>query len=331
MSYVYITEQGTCISKESHKFIVSKAGQKVFEIPGETLEGLILAGSVQLSSQAVLALLKKDIPVTWISQTGEYYGRLEPPGHVHVAKQEKQILVRQGDFPLAMGKKIIQAKVHNQVTLLQRYNRRLSSKKVQACVEVILSQARRISNADSRDMLMGFEGIIAKNYFEALGVLVPAEFSFTKRSRRPPLDPFNALLSLGYTLVFREMYTAVASEGLHPYFGFLHALKNHHPALVSDLMEEWRTPIVDSLVLYLIQRKEIKTEHFTKAPGGKGIFLTKEGWKIFLTAYEKKMQTDNTYMEGDATYRQSLRSQAQRYSQALMKEDVNRYEALWIR
>ena len=178
---------------------------------------------------------------------------------------------------------------------------------------------------------MGYEGVVAKVYFRALGRLVPEEFSFSRRSRRPPLDAFNAMLSLGYTLLMYDIYTALSNEGLHPYFGFLHALKNRQPALASDLMEEWRAVLVDSMVLALVQHHEIKPEHFAPADDGEGIFLTREGRGIFLRAYEKKLRTVNQYKPGKHSYRHSLAQQVGQYAQALMAQNAEIYEPILLR
>lgn len=331
MSVAYIMDKGARISKKGNQFIVIKDESIVSRIPVEILEGLVVVNSVQISSQAIVTLLQQNIPVSWISATGKYYGCLESPDHVNVEKHLQQMTMRDDEFSLKMAKRVILAKVHNQVTLLQRYNRRINSEKMGQQVQTILSLAKHIEIVNTREEIMGYEGIIAKNYFEALGAMVFPPFSFEKRSKRPPLDPFNALLSLGYTLVFREIYTAVISAGLHPYFGFLHSLKNHHPALVSDLQEEWRTAIVDSLVVSLIHRKGIRIEHFQTEEGERGVFLTHEGWKIFLQAYENRMRTHNAYVDGNCSYRQTLRNQAWDYSRALMAKNADLYHTLWIR
>ena len=266
-----------------------------------------------------------------VLRTGAFFGRLESTRHVHVFRQEQQILLKGSPFYLALGCKAIAAKVHNQLTLLRRYNRRAELSEVRRDIEEILALRKHIFQCETSEQLMGYEGVIAKVYFRALGRLVPEEFSFSHRSRRPPLDAFNAMLSLGYTLLMYDIYTALSNEGLHPYFGFLHALKNRHPALASDLMEEWRAVLVDSMVLALVQHREIKPEHFAPSDDGEGIFLTREGRGIFLCAYEKKLRTVNQYKPGKHSYRHSLAQQAGQYAQALMAQNAEIYEPILLR
>lgn len=330
MSFVYITEDGARIQKKGGKFLVGRNLEILFEIPEETLEGLVLVGSVQVSSQAMIELLRLGIPVTWISGTGKFFGRLESTSHVNVFKQQKQVLLQDSTKLFNIAKQIVMAKVHNQLTVLRQYNRRAANKTVSMDIENIQRIRKNIQFVKDRKELMGYEGMIARVYFHALGQLVPHGFSFTKRTKQPPLDPFNTMLSFGYTLLMYDVYTAISNQGLHPYFGFLHALKNHHPALASDLMEEWRAVLVDSMALSLVHHHEISLEHFQHAEEGEGIFLTREGRKIFIKAYEKKLRSMNQYLEHKQSFRKSLETQAGKYAQCIMDEH-GWYRPVYIR
>lgn len=305
--------------------------ETMFELPVESVEGVVLFGAIQVSAEIMMLFLEKGIPVTWLSHTGRFFGRLESTAHVNVFRQEKQILLQDSSFFLALARKIVAAKTHNQLTVLRRYNWRAQLESIDNSIKTILSLWKEIFKAENSNALMGYEGIIAKEYFYALGKLMPPEFSFKRRSKRPPLDPVNSMLSFGYTLLMYEFFTAIEIEGLQPYFGFWHSLKNHHPALASDLMEEWRAPIVDSFVLSLISHHEILAEHFCTVPESDGIFLTREGRRIFLNAYEKKLRTVNKYQTASHSYRHTLRQQTAKFAQALMAEDAGIYEPVYLR
>lgn len=331
MSFAYITEEGAYIKKRGERFVVGRNQEIVMEIPGHVLEGLVLIDSVQVSSAAMVALLRLGVPVTWISRRGKFFGRLESTQHVHVERQVRQIALQGSDLFLQFGKKVVAAKVHNQLTILRRYNRRAQVSAIDTAIQNILAMRKNIFLAEDASRLMGHEGIIARVYFEAMGKLMPEAFTFDRRSRQPPLDEVNSMLSFGYTLLMYEVYTALTLHGLHPYFGFLHALRNHHPALASDLMEEWRAAVVDSLVLSLIHHHEILPAHFERDEEGAGIYLTRVGRQIFLSAYERKMRTVNRYMAGECSYRQSLPKQAERFAQAMMAGEEAGYEPLFLR
>lgn len=331
MSFAYITEKGVTISKQQGRFVVGRNQETILEIPEETLEGLLVTDTVQLTSQAMVSLLHLGIPVTWLSSHGKYFGRLESTSHVNVFKQKQQFILQDKPFSLALSRRVLMAKVRNQLTLLRRYNRERQIPSVMIDIHNMMTMADHMKTADERDILMGYEGMAAKIYFSALGKIVEPSFAFEKRSKRPPLDPFNSLISFAYTLIMYELFTAITNEGLHPYVGFLHSLKAGHPALASDLMEEWRPILADSFVVSLIRHHEIKSDHFYKDEESQGVYLTTEGRKIFFQAYEKKMRSINQYIDGKHSYRRSLNYQAAQYSQALMAESAIKYEPILIR
>jgi len=122
-AFIYITDEGAKLQKKGDKFLVGRNLEILMEIPKEIIEGLVLIDSVQISSDAVVELLKLGVPTTWISTQGKFYGRLESTRHVDVFKQRRQILLQESEFAVKLCKKIAAAKVHNQLTLLRRYNR----------------------------------------------------------------------------------------------------------------------------------------------------------------------------------------------------------------
>lgn len=331
MSFAYITEKGATISKKEGRFVVGRNHETLLEIPEETLEGLLVTDTVQITSHAMVSLLHLGIPVTWLSSRGKYFGRLESTSHVNVFKQKQQFLLQDQPFSLEMSRRVLLAKVHNQLTLLRRYNRERQIPAVMIDIHNMMTMADHLKTAEDRESLMGYEGMAAKIYFSALGKIVDPAFSFEKRSKRPPLDPFNSLLSFAYTLIMYELFTAITNEGLHPYVGFLHALKEHHPALASDLLEEWRAVLADSFVMALVQHHEIKEEHFCHDEESRGVYLTPEGRKIFFRVYEKKMRSTNQYIDGKHSFRRSLNYQVVQYSQALLAQEPKMYEPIWIR
>lgn len=190
--------------------------------------------------------------------------------------------------------------------------------------------ASKISSAETIEVLMGYEGSIARYYFQALGQLVPEEFRFSSRSRRPPKDRFNSMLSFGYTLLMNEFYTAIQNTGLHPYIGFLHTLKNDHPALASDLMEPWRPAIVDTLCLSLISHKIIQQELFDENEDG-SVYLNRIGRKIFIREYERKMKTVNQYFGGQYSWRHTIQMECDTYSIAIHHRKIEDLRLLVIR
>ena len=170
---------------------------------------------------------------------------------VDIFKQKQQFdLIEEKDFYFKLAQKIVSAKIHNQLVLLRRYNRNIKSEKVHELINYLANTQKNIKYTSDNNELLGYEGLASRTYFSALGMLINKPFQFTKRTKQPPRDPFNTMLSMGYSILFNEILSNIIAIGLHPYIGFFHQLAKGHPALVSDLIEEWRAVIVDALLTY---------------------------------------------------------------------------------
>ncbi|MCF0156847.1 MAG: CRISPR-associated endonuclease Cas1, partial [Veillonella sp.] len=216
-------------------------------------------------------------------------------------------------------------------TLLRRYNRERGNEHVDKAICEMKKLMRKIQPSIPLASMMGYEGMAAKLYFRSLGELVDENFSFQNRSQQPPLDPFNSLLSFGYTLLMYDVYTAICNERLHPYLGFMHVLKQGHPALASDLMEEWRAIIVDSLVMALVQGHEIFPEDFDVDIDSGGVYLKNEKRKFFIEQYEKRMLRLNKYGDYQCTFRELMERQVRLYAKCLRENDGTLYKGIRIR
>ena len=180
--------------------------------------------------------------------------------------------------------------------------------------------------------LIGYEGVAAKSYFAVLSKIINPEFSFNGRNRMPPRDPFNSMISLGYTLLMYEIYGEIENKALTPYCGFLHKDHERHPTLASDLMEEWRAVIVDSVVMSLVQGNEINQEHFIKDEETGAVYLTTTGIRIFIKKYEAKLRSENKYLDGiSMSYRRCLWYQVNKLVNAIEENNAELYNPVTIR
>lgn len=330
MSVVYLTEGGTQLGKEGGRFYVARGEERLCEVPAASLEGVVLFGGVQVSAAAVTELLRQEVPVSWMSAQGRFHGRLDNTRQGHVLRQRSQFRLTENEaVRLSLARRLVAAKVHNQRVLLRRHAR--GEALLAAGMVHLAALEQKVPLAISADELLGLEGAAARRYFACLGQVVPAAFAFEGRSRQPPRDPVNSLLSFGYQLLFTEVYTAVVQAGLHPYLGFLHQLHPGHAALVSDLMEEWRPVLVDALVLTMLSRGSVKAEDFQLSPANGGVYLSGEGRKRFVAAYEKRLRQEQHYLERPSSFRQGVLQQARRLAQAVDREEVSWYQPLQIR
>lgn len=333
MSYLYVSEQGARIGVDGGYITVQMKNDLLRKIPSETLENISLFGNVSITTQAMQRCLKLGITLNFFSSNGRYYGHLTPTARCRITRQRKQFAMMEEDnFVQAFTREILGAKIHNQKVVLKRYLTKQTPEILEA-VKQIENAERKLCRCESLDEMKGYEGIAARYYFTALSEIIEPDFKFFGRNRMPPKDPFNSMLSLGYTLLMHEIYGLIEGHGLNAYAGFLHQDREKHPTLASDLMEEWRAVIVDSVVLSLIQGHEIPIDGFQDDHETGGILLMNDTFRIFVRKYEKKLRSEIRYLqsEGRQNYRALLNQQVLLFAKAIDEEDPEIYKAVRIR
>ncbi|MGP1441458.1 MAG: CRISPR-associated endonuclease Cas1 [Anaerovoracaceae bacterium] len=333
MSILYVNENGASIGIKSNRIVVLSKDKSFRSIPLETLDGITILGKSQLTTDCMETCLKKGIPVAFFSKGGRFFGRLISTGHVKAALQRKQGELYDKDFSLGLSKKIVAAKIRNQLVLLKRYAKN-EAVDIQTEEKSIKALFGKIVLANSISELMGYEGNVARMYFKGLSKCINQDFAFKGRNRRPPRDPFNSMISLGYSILLNEIYSEIEQKGLNPYFGFLHRDAENHPTLASDLMEEWRAILVDATVMSLINGNEISLDEFEIDYENGGCYISKEGLNIFLRKFEKKLQTKIKYLkyvDYSVSFRQAIALQTSHLVKAVEAEDYNIYEPIVIR
>ena len=334
MACLYITEQASRCSVQQGKFIVSCQDGSRRMIPEELLETVVVFGRVEMTSAFQQACLKRGISVSFLSTKGHYFGRLESTSHVNPVRLKHQIYLSDNpEQSLLFAKKTLQAKIHNQQVLLRRYARN-SEVSVREPVRKMEIYKKKIEMADTSEEVLGYEGIAAREYFSALSRMVKPEFRFQGRNKRPPKDPFNSMLSLGYTIAFYEIYAEVESRGMTPYVGFVHKIKERHPALVSDMLEEWRAVIVDAVVMSMIQKEEVTLEDFQKDEESGAVILSGYAVKTLIRNLERKMQSTMKYLEyleNPVSFRRGIWWQVKSLAHCLDENDLSTYQPMRIR
>lgn len=270
---------------------------------------LSLFGNVQISSQAVRALLSRDEPIFYLSYGGWLSGYARSTNDHSLDLRVEQHLVSHNEGRcLAIAREFVYGKVKNQRTMM----RRALGTKAKPALRALAFVMHRIQHADSADELLGFEGAAAQKYFEAFGEMlnVGTGFEVTGRNRRPPTDPVNAMLSFGYSMLAKEAVAAALAVGFEPGLGFYHRLRPGRPSLALDLMEEFRPLVVDSTVLTLVNSREIRPSHFDRR--GRAIVLTSDGRRTFIAALERRLRTSISHplFGYQVTYRRALHVQA---------------------
>ncbi len=334
MSYLYVCEQGATIGIAENRFQVKYKDGMVKSIPAETLEVIEVFGKVQITTQCMTECLRRGVNIIFYSTNGAYFGRMISTNHVNVQRQRIQAKVTEDtQFRLDFSKRIINAKIHNQIVVLRRYARN-SESNIQRAVAEMQNMYKKIENAQSIEQLMGYEGTAAKIYFRELGKLIEPEFAFTGRNRRPPRDPFNSLISLGYSIILNELYGKIEGKGLNPYFGVVHSDREKHPTLASDLMEEWRAVLIDSVALSMLNGHELLRKDFYSGTEQPGVFLEKDAFKKYVQKLETKFRTESRYLayiDYSVSFRRAMDLQINQFVRAIEEKDPNQYMPVIIR
>ncbi|KAA6185364.1 type I-C CRISPR-associated endonuclease Cas1 [Thiohalocapsa marina] len=300
LNTLYITTQGAWLARERENVLVRVEQETRLRLPIHTLGSIVGFGQVSASAPLMGLCAERGVSLNFLTEQGRFLARMEGPVSGNVLLRRAQY--RASDDPDAtagIAATLVAAKVANSRFVLQRSLRDRSKDgqppAVQSAVDHLTTLQRRIRRETmDLDRVRGYEGAAARAYFEVFDDLILSKakaFRFQGRSRRPPLDAVNALLSFTYTLLRHDIAGALEGVGLDPAVGFLHRDRPGRPALALDLMEELRAPLADRLVLALINRRQIKPGGFTVTESG-AVSMDDDTRKALLVAWqERKRET----------------------------------------
>lgn len=334
MGTVYITQQDAFIGKTDERLNIKANKQTLLDIPLIKVDGVVILGRATVSPAAVYEFLERHIPLSFLTATGKYLGRLEP-------EVTKNIFVRKAQWQ-AIGESVqavhivkgfVRGKLKNYRNSLLRAQRSNSELDLNNSITRLEQAIAPIENTNTIASLRGLEGAGSAAYFGSLNQLIRAEgFTFTARRRRPPTDPVNALLSLGYALLRHDVQSAVNIVGFDAYLGYLHVERYGRPSLALDLMEEFRPLVVDAVVLSALNKRSLLPTDFTTEPLSHAVSLTQEGLRTFLRLYEQKKQSKfkHPVLGRQCTYQEAFEIQARLLAKYLMGE-TDKYPPLVLK
>ncbi|MFM6356553.1 type I-D CRISPR-associated endonuclease Cas1d [Planktothrix sp.] len=334
MGTVYITVDDAFIGKTDERLTVKADKKTVLDVPLIKVDGIVILGRATISPAVVQELLERHIPLTFLTDTGRYLGRLEP-------EMTKNIFVRKAQWQAAgeseqalhLVQGFVRGKLKNYRVMLLRQARKYSELNFETALTRLDHAIAPISNTNNINSLRGLEGAGSAAYFGAFDQLIRGDgFSFNSRNRRPPTDPVNSLLSFGYSLLCHDVQSAVNLVGFDPYLGYLHFQHYGRPSLALDLMEEFRPLIVDSMVLSAINLKQLTPDDFTTEPISNAVSLSPEGRRTFLKLYEQKKQSKfkHPVLGQQCTYQEAFEIQARLLAKYLMG-DIEKYPPLVLK
>lgn len=302
LNTLFVLTENSYLSLEGENVVISVEREETARFPLHILEGILCFSYGGASPALMGACAERGVDLCFFSPRGRFLARTvgEERGNVLLRQQQ----YRAADDPFAScryAKGSLLGKVYNSRWVLERATRdhpqRVPVEKLKAISKQLAETLARVEDAMTTEELRGLEGKAAQRYFEGFDSLILQQretFSFSVRSRRPPLDPINALLSFAYTLLARECAAALEGVGLDPYVGFLHRPRPGRTSLALDLMEELRPAYADRFVVSCVNQKIVTAKHCQRQESG-AVLLTEEGRRAFLAAWQRRRQETITH------------------------------------
>lgn len=303
LNTLYVTTEGMRLRKDGENIVAELDEAERGRVPLHMLGAVVVVGPISVSPALIGALARAGITLVLLDRQGRFEARIEGPISGNVLLRRSQY--RASEQPTEIVRSIVSAKIANQRVVLQRVLRDYADEMpaeqknaLDSAVDRLEQILRRVAFMnEGADVLRGAEGEAAQRYFAVFGVLIRSpdpDIRFDGRSRRPPLDPVNALLSFLYTLLTHDCRSAAESVGLDPAVGFLHRDRPGRPSLALDLMEELRPVFADRLALSLINRRQLRSGDFETRDGG-AVLLTETGRKTVLTAWQERKKEERRH------------------------------------
>lgn len=292
---IHVARHGARVSRAGDTLRVEGDEGEARVLPIREIEALILHGNVQVTAQALSLCASHGVGIHWVSSGGRYIAGLASDAGLVQRRLRQYRALSDPAFTLGLSRRLALAKMENQLRFLLRATRGGESRPelVRRAVAILRSEMRSASRAENADSLRGHEGTAARAYFDALSCLLGADVSEalrpSGRTRRPPRDRFNAILSFGYALLYRAVMHALLGVGLEPALGFFHTPRSAAHPLVLDVMELFRVVLWDMVVVASLNRKQWNEgAHFEVAKDH--VWLSTEGRKLAIDLFEKRLE-----------------------------------------
>ncbi len=294
---MYILTPESYLYHRNETICVSVGGQEKASVPAKDVDSIVFFGKNTVSTSLIRFCGERDIALTFLDSNGRFYGTAEGPVTGNVLLRRRQFnSLKDEAFCLGLVRSILMGKLLNSKNILMRCARTeqqvVRSSKLYRGAEQLAEFARSLGECENIDSMRGIEGAAGTAYFSCFDQMLSETcgFRFRVRTRRPPRDEVNAVLSFLYVQLTHDMRSAMEGVGLDPYVGYLHTLRPGRPSLALDLMEELRSPLCDRLTLALFNRKQISKQDFEEE--GEAFYLNDKGRRKVLKAWrERKHET----------------------------------------
>jgi CRISPR-associated protein Cas1 len=338
LNTLYVTTDGAYLRLDNEAVEVVHEGATLKRVPLHHLGAIVMLGNITVSPPLMERCAQEGRSLVWLNEFGRFRARVEGPvsGNVLLRRTQHNLL-NDAEATCALARQFVRGKLQNQIQVLQRAARERAESDaiyLRDAIARIRTLLQSLHAARDLDTIRGAEGYASQIYFDALDRLITAQrdsFRMLQRTRRPPRDRFNALLSFVYSLLTADCVSALEGVGLDPQVGYLHALRPGRPALALDLMEELRPAFADRFALSLVNLQQLTPDHFEERPGG-AVLLNETGRRELLVAYQKRKQEQVHHPVLDARIPWGLAPHIQaRLLARVLRGDILEYPPLQIR
>ena len=361
MGTVYILSDHGKLAKHNDAFMFVSSSGETRKIFLHRTDRIIIAANIEITGSALRLIMRNQIDTIFLSANGKFNGKLEFEEGKNVFLRKRQYeSLKEPDFGLKIARSIAIGKISNQISFMQRINRKSNRINVESTIEQSKRNLAAVEIAKSIESIRGHEGLGSKLYFSAFRLNINPEWAIFKgRSMNPPRDNVNAVMSFLYTLLMYRVDSFIEMEGLDPYAGYLHTLEYGKRSLTFDLMEEYRASICDTLAcalfnlgiltasdfeivdfsvtsddapLHQAEADQSETEQIETSEAIKGILLSKVGAKKVAEKFEEKIESVIFYPPENQrmSYQKIIANQVHRFRRVLQNEEAE-YKPFIIR
>lgn len=322
MATLYVTEEYAVLKKYQKRLVIEKDNNVLLEIPLFKIDSIILFGKIQVTADAIQYLLENKVSVSFFNQYGRLKGKL-------VDASSKNIYLRIAQYEnysdenrrLSLSKNIVYGKIRNIISFFQRYQRNHPEINFDLQISSLKKCLTLLETKKSVASVLGIEGVASSIYFKEFSKMILNDDwkgTFFCRTQHPPKDPINSLLSLGYSLVTNELWSLLDGLGFDPFVGFLHEIDYGRPSLAIDLLEEFRIPVVDRVIIELINHKVIEKNDFECIENG--YRMKKDSLKKFFKHFDRRITSvfKNPDNNQETNYRKMFFYQAQKLAKSIL-------------
>ena len=294
---LYLLDPGASLTTENRHLIVRRESEVLLDLPAVNLDQVMLFGRNAVSPAALICCAQHGIPVAYLSRMGKFYGRFEPAGQDSSSLLACQFAAHaSGALDLPLAREFVRGKLANTALLISRYGRNRKAEtdpRAHDAIKLLRDLMHRTKTAVSLESLRGLEGAGAGAYFGVWRMWLTSAWKFGARQQQVGTDPINSLLDFGYTLLYQASAGLIQARGLSPWLGHLHRPSSGHMALASDMMEEFRAMVVDSVVLHVCLNGRLAPADFSSQHGE--YTLRPEPARMFVREIEIRLNTERQH------------------------------------